>query len=626
MGLANDIREVGKDCKDPHELIRAVYEASGNYDFRHAGPSPVGDLRLDIKPVSPKGIFSKGLAYLEEFRPGGKEVRARYRRFQEISGVDLLAHEMPKDRPFGDSIKVHKKALLLTQAERRYMQAASEQLGKALHAFLNDILLGEANIVKEGIIPKEVMDIAVRDDETTAHYADTFDKLRGKMKNFDSYVSFCFGPDVFRNTVGLFTIIEVNVGPLGGLGDNTYIHREFKRSLPVEAKRRLGKSRSYALASNEVAKFVKHAARAFGVSPREIFRLSKIVPAELTLRELKRKFPDTWQLRQDYMTDFEHNRMDGLFSEAGGITLDKFEEFIGLFSIRQKVLWNSVSDGMAHTFGYQYRPEPPTISLVDPDSKEGFGDGSLLLNPERTRFFREYICELMRELRRKPKQSFLMNSIFADGLADSKVLFPYLPAIIKHYTGTAPLFNFPPSDLAFVKSIDKDGRIVMQSLDGKREYDSSKDELTGVVIKECGLSQGKGVTLGNEANLEMLAHALKVEASEKEGKEPPPHFDGPVFLLQEYVAPSKFDGHNVDFRPLSYAGADGEVSVCDLPWARAIESDPEDDFSLFPTMWTLYANNLELDLVRKLSRQASSFHSNVSMGGKELVVIAERGR
>ncbi|EFK08477.1 conserved hypothetical protein [delta proteobacterium NaphS2] len=121
------------------------------------------------------------------------------------------------------------------------------------------------------------------------------------------------------------------------------------------------------------------------------------------------------------------------------------------------------------------------------------------------------------------------------GIADDKVIYAYLPKIIKYYTGEAPILNNVPT---YICQDEKDRAHVLANLDK-------------LVVKAANESGGYGMLIGPHASKEEReAFAKKIAA------EPRNYMAQPTISLSRVptVVGDRIEGRHVDLRPFVLYG------------------------------------------------------------------------
>ena len=130
----------------------------------------------------------------------------------------------------------------------------------------------------------------------------------------------------------------------------------------------------------------------------------------------------------------------------------------------------------------------------------------------------------------------LVNAI-GTGIADDKIIYAYVPEIIKYYTGEEPILPNVPT---YVCSREKDMSYVLENL---------KD----LVVKPANESGGYGILIGPKSTKAMREKFRKLILSD-----PRNYIAQPTLSLSRVpvLAGERFEGRHVDFRPYILYGED----------------------------------------------------------------------
>ncbi|MGD9653274.1 MAG: circularly permuted type 2 ATP-grasp protein, partial [Candidatus Dadabacteria bacterium] len=130
----------------------------------------------------------------------------------------------------------------------------------------------------------------------------------------------------------------------------------------------------------------------------------------------------------------------------------------------------------------------------------------------------------------------LVNAI-GTGIADDKIIYAYVPEIIKYYTGEDPILPNVPT---YVCSREKDRSYVLENL---------KD----LVVKPANESGGYGILIGPKSTRTLREKFRKLILSD-----PRNYIAQPTLSLSRVpvLAGDRFEGRHVDFRPYILYGED----------------------------------------------------------------------
>lgn len=181
--------------------------------------------KIEYRPEIRRSIAqdepSKLEAFDEVYGMSGekKKVRAPYKGIMEIyermSEKERIELEKISLKEFDGDNPLLTLPRVLSNTEYDLLQRGTDQRGKALKAFLEDIYSDDPNIIKDGILPRDVFEGVINRsaEEDWAKYI--------KPK----YLDFWFGPDIIRGPPtekfpeGQFLVVEDNPSFIGGMGD-----------------------------------------------------------------------------------------------------------------------------------------------------------------------------------------------------------------------------------------------------------------------------------------------------------------------------------------------------------------------------------------------------------------------
>ena len=115
----------------------------------------------------------------------------------------LTVTDFSKDNALGPVARI------FTKEENEQLMRGTQQRGEALLMFLQDYYSGERTYDKAGVIPHEVVERIVKRSGESGYVGRVDPKL----------ISFMYGPDVIRDSEGIFRVLEDNSNYLGMQGD-----------------------------------------------------------------------------------------------------------------------------------------------------------------------------------------------------------------------------------------------------------------------------------------------------------------------------------------------------------------------------------------------------------------------
>jgi uncharacterized circularly permuted ATP-grasp superfamily protein len=161
--------------------------------------------------------------YDEVFQDSG-DLRPAYSALAQRTGRDPLrptpaAAESLRRRPLGDDVRILPVPLVLEDDEYRALVAGLAQRALALQDLFVDLVLGDQRVCTAGLGVDEALIVSIVAAEATS-----LPRLRDLWRRRDrDAVAFVYGPDLVREPGGRWTVIEDNVGCLGGSADSSAV-------------------------------------------------------------------------------------------------------------------------------------------------------------------------------------------------------------------------------------------------------------------------------------------------------------------------------------------------------------------------------------------------------------------
>jgi uncharacterized circularly permuted ATP-grasp superfamily protein len=255
-------------------VLSVIFQAKGGQNVKRA-------LFIWVMAViwaTPFTSWARQTAYNEQEENG--LLRVPYREFLYHFGrTDLTPSanaqiNLMVGHPLNDKIHVLPIPLLYSQSEyTQTVAASSAQVGRALLAFFEDLVLGEGRAFgSNGFIKKSLAQQILKSMEFSR--ADLRAFYQGKSHRD---ISFLVGPDEVRGPDGKMYILEVNVGEIGGAGDIGAIRKavaeEYAYPLPfVDTEQ------------NEYELFIRHLLRQRNLHPEEVVAIFSNVKTAVGLK------------------------------------------------------------------------------------------------------------------------------------------------------------------------------------------------------------------------------------------------------------------------------------------------------------------------------------------------------
>ena len=445
-------------------------------------PSPLKNkpAKRLLKSYDPENFF-------DEMITADGEVRPHYARFRDLF-QSLAPREFDEKRQsvdlafmrqgvtfnvYGDSAGAEKifpfdlLPRIIPAKEWEMLERGLAQRITALNLFLHDIY-HEQKILKDGIIP--------------AHYVLSGKHFRREFVNFnvpkDIYVHVC-GTDLIRDDKGNYLVLEDNGRCPSGVSYVLENRRALKRSFPQM--------------------FEKIGVRPVEDYPRELLKmLQHIAPAGVSDPTVVLLTPGAFNSAY-----FEHTYL----ARQMGIEIVEGRDLV----VRDSRVFMRTTKGLQPVHVIYRRLDD---DFLDPTV---FRRDSMLGVPGLVNAYRSGHVSLA-------------NSI-GTGIADDKVMYYFVPRMIKYYLDQEPIL---PNVDTYLANEDADKQYIL-------------DNLEKLVVKAANESGGYGMLIGPKATkAEIAEFRTKVEA------EPRNYIAQPTISLSRHpthVNDGLFEGRHVDFRP-----------------------------------------------------------------------------
>ncbi len=429
--------------------------------------------------------------YFDEMFGRGGEVRPHYRQFgpfientttdefeQKRESVDLaFLRQGITFNVYGDSQGAERifpfdlVPRIIPATEWEFLERGLSQRITALNLFLHDIY-HEQHIVKDGVIP--------------AFYVLSGKHFRREFVNFsvpkDIYIHVC-GTDLIRGPDGSYMVLEDNGRCPSGVSYVLENRRAMKRTFPAMFER-IG-VRSVDLYPQELLKMLQHIAPAGMADPTVVL----LTPGACN------------------SAYFEHTYL----ARQMGIEIVEGRDLV----VRDARVFMRTTKGLRAVHVIYRRMDD---DFLDPTV---FRRDSMLGVPGLVHAYRSGTVSLA-------------NSI-GTGIADDKVMYYFVPKMIKYYLDQDPIIPNVPTYLA---SEDLDAKYILENL-------------SQLVVKAANESGGYGMLMGpkaTEAEIEMFRREIL--------ENPRNYIAQPMISLSRhptYVG-GQFEGRHIDLRPFILYG------------------------------------------------------------------------
>lgn len=355
--------------------------------------------------------------------------------------------------------------------EWRLLERGLEQRLRALNLFLHDIY-HDQRIVKEGLIPLEII-------RTAKHYRP---ELVGLDVPHDIYIHIC-GSDLIRGADGTYMVLEDNSRCPSGVSYLLENRQAMKRVFPQL--------------------FSRHAVRSVDRYPQELLEVLRYVAPQ------GNPDPTVVVLTPGIYNSayFEHS----FLARSMGIEIVVSQDLV----VNDACVYMKTTRGLKKVDVIYRRIDD---DFLDPTV---FRKDSVLGVPGIVNAYREGNVNLCNAL--------------GTGVADDKVTYYYVPAMIKFYLGEDPIL---PNVETYLSAVDSDRKFILENLEN-------------LVVKAANESGGYGMMIGPKASLEEIEKFRAAISADPRG-----YIAQPVICLSRSPCyfDGKFEGRHIDLRPYILMG------------------------------------------------------------------------
>jgi len=355
--------------------------------------------------------------------------------------------------------------------EWRLLERGLEQRLRALNLFLHDIY-HEQRIVKEGVIPLEII-------RTAKHYRP---ELVGLDVPHDIYIHIC-GSDLIRGADGAYMVLEDNGRSPSGVSYLLENRQAMKRVFPKL--------------------FSRHAVRPVDRYPQELLEVLRYVAPNAN------PDPTVVVLTPGIYNSayFEHS----FLARSMGIEIVVSQDLV----VHDACVYMKTTKGLKKVDVIYRRIDD---DFLDPTV---FRKDSVLGVPGIVNAYREGNVNLCNAL--------------GTGVADDKVTYYYVPAMIKFYLGEDPVL---PNVETYLSAVESDRKFILENLEN-------------LVVKAANESGGYGMMIGPKADREEIEKFRAAIIADPRG-----YIAQPVISLSRSPCyfDGAFEGRHVDLRPYILMG------------------------------------------------------------------------
>jgi len=355
--------------------------------------------------------------------------------------------------------------------EWRLIERGLEQRLRALNLFLHDIY-HDQRIVKEGVIPLEII-------RTAKHYRP---ELVGLDVPHGIYIHIC-GSDLIRGADGTYMVLEDNGRCPSGVSYLLENRQAMKRVFPKL--------------------FSRHAVRSVDRYPQELLEVLRYVAPQ------GNPDPTVVVLTPGIYNSayFEHS----FLARSMGIEIVVSQDLV----VKDACVYMKTTKGLKKVDVIYRRIDD---DFLDPTV---FRKDSVLGVPGIVNAYREGNVNLCNAL--------------GTGVADDKVTYYYVPAMIKFYLGEDPIL---PNVETYLSAVDSDRKFILENLEN-------------LVVKAANESGGYGMMIGPSATREEIEKFRAAISADPRG-----YIAQPVISLSRSPCyfDGKFEGRHIDLRPYILMG------------------------------------------------------------------------
>jgi len=458
-------------------------------------------------------VVAHAASYDEVYTPNG-ELRLPYRQFIERTGYEVFKPNANCARfltgaPLGDYRRISPTPLVISKKEAEILRKGVAQRTRALARFFGDIVLADGAILRAGVIPEIVLQVALSESSTPE-----LEKLRDLWKGKTiADLSFIVGSDVVRDENGTFLVMEDNVGiRIGGLGDTPYILTAYADS---------------AEGRNSIPRLKGVDARGFNAD----------------LPKLVRRYLD----------------VNGIIDPGNAIAL--VDDIARARRYRVGPRFNTPDQRLADLLSHT------EVSVCTTGQLAGRLD-SFLKRPGR-----KAILNFFEGAPKLPPGTRDVSILVPEGptrFLSSKIFLPFIEKMIAFYLGEETILRSVPSRIYATYQRDEPLGFTVVPMFGESDWEPL-DDVDRFVFKVFKEAQGNGTNVGRYVGLdEILDWLTSVPLANLQDGYDEIH---PDFLLQPYILQSHIRGSRIELRPYAAALGYDETYAFGQIWGKAMPPD-----------------------------------------------------
>lgn len=489
----------------------------------------------------------------------GNQVRPQYEKYwsvyQNLSKSDKEAFIKKSMKDFKGDNALSPLPRVFSAEDTEILRKGVDQRARALQAFLQDYYSGEKKYLQKNVIPESIVQDAI--------------KRSGELglPNFSNSKGFNFwyGPDVIRDSKGVFRVVEDNLGFVGGMGDLLKARESLVKNIPGYAP----------LVENTAnpEKFYKNMAERY----KELARENKGIPLIITYKPMYSADNEDARIRKIFkeqgIESFKMNRKN--YSKVRWLEMRKDGMYLHQKNASGKMIAQKVGHVVLDIEPYDIDPlyeknyerhlfnEKATI-LEATGIKKSIKEELRAANngPAIEKWLKTHAKDLFGStgLEKNGYEGFWklvesgkisVTNALGNEFINDKGFYPFVESLIEHYLKEEPILKNIETHSAAIYT--KSGHTLNQPM-----LDKVIENPAEWVIKGVNGRGGDAVFIGKKISPSELKSVIE------RVKQNPNYF-----IFQKYTPLSVKDGSIVDTRVISDVSGKGVITA-EVPWGREI--------------------------------------------------------
>lgn len=442
-----------------------------------------------------------------------------------------------------------------------FLRTGVEQRAKAIQAFLKDYYSGKKDYLKYGVIPEEIVQGCINRSKEFALQA------MGPNPEFN----FWYGPDIIRDSEGVFRVVEDNTGFIGGMGDLLKARQSLSKNMPAYREPMKNTIKPDGFYESIAKRYTQLAQEKGGIPLLITYRQSRSADNEDDrVRQIFKKYG----VESHQTNGYNDGKASRLEIRPDGLYFLRKVAADGTYTSRKVghvILDYEASDFDIHDENIQGRflNERAKEITSDPSLSAAIRSKVAKLSEDNPEEFKKWLnlhghkyleqdpaaptgYEGFWKLAREHKLG--VTNGWGVEFVNDKSFYPYLEKMIHHYLNEEPI----------LKNIDTTPAAVFHGEVPSLNHDAFMKVLKNpdrYVIKGVNGRGGDQVWIGKK-----ISHAELLGVMEKVKGDPQ------YYIFQKYTPLSIMDGHIVDLRVLTDLSEKGVIASM-VPWGRAVPID-----------------------------------------------------